>query len=141
MCGICGKINFNESPVEEELLRKMCSTMGYRGPDDSGVYISKEHSDKGDSINIGLGHQRLSIIDLSPSGHQPMTNEDGTIWITYNGEIYNFKSIRSKLIKKGHKFTSNTDTALTGAVVVADLITSWTAENQVWFAIVKFINE
>ena len=61
-------------------------------------------------INVGFGHQRLSIIDLSDSGHQPMSNEDGTIWITYNGEIYNFREIANELKRKGHKFKSNTDT-------------------------------
>lgn len=72
-----------------------------RGPDDTGVYIDD---------NVSLGHNRLSIIDLSEKGHQPMCNEDGTIWITYNGEIYNFRELKDALINSGHKFKSNTDT-------------------------------
>jgi len=101
MCGICGKINFNGQPVSEELLKRMTSILVHRGPDDGGMYIEN---------NVGLGHRRLSIIDLSPAGHQPMSNEDGRIWIVFNGEIYNFPSLRDDLIKKGHEFRSRTDT-------------------------------
>ena len=77
--------------------------MIHRGPDDAGVYISPDKK-------AGLAHRRLSIIDLSEAAHQPMCNEDGTIWITYNGEIYNYREIREVLILKGHKFKSNSDT-------------------------------
>jgi asparagine synthase (glutamine-hydrolysing) len=109
MCGICGKISFGNQPIEESLVRNMCRSFSYRGPDDEGVYINTVgKKDKG--LHIGLGHQRLSIIDLSQAGHQPMANEDKTIWITYNGEIYNFKELRRSLLKKGHTFRSNTDT-------------------------------
>lgn len=101
MCGICGKINFDLKPVEEGLLRSMALTLVHRGPDYEGVYV------KG---NIGLGHRRLSVIDLSPAAHQPMGNEDGTVWIVYNGEIYNFQDLRKDLVKKGHVFRSNSDT-------------------------------
>lgn len=101
MCGICGKINLNNEPIDEALLRKMTSCLSHRGPDDEGLYI------KG---NVGLGHRRLSIIDLSQFAHQPMSNEDGTIWIVYNGEIYNFLELRDVLIKKGHTFRSRSDT-------------------------------
>lgn len=101
MCGICGKLNFDNTPVEESLIREMASSLAHRGPDDEGIYV------KG---NVGLGHRRLSVIDLSPAGHQPMSNEDGTIWITFNGEIYNFPELREDLMKKGHIFRSRTDT-------------------------------
>jgi asparagine synthase (glutamine-hydrolysing) len=101
MCGICGKINLNNEPVDEVLLKSMTSCLSHRGPDDEGIYIKN---------NVGLGHRRLSIIDLSPLAHQPMSNEDGTIWIVYNGEIYNFIDLREDLIKKGHVFRSKSDT-------------------------------
>jgi len=100
MCGICGKISVN-SVVSENLIRKMCGVLAHRGPDDEGVYV------KG---GIGLGHRRLAIIDLSEAGHQPMSNEDGSIWIVLNGEIYNFSELREVLEKKGHRFKSHTDT-------------------------------
>ena len=129
MCGICGSIHFEERnrPVDGGLLRNMTSVLRHRGPDDSGtVFLSSNaHSDPfivndmneksefqgmNGNYNIGLGHQRLSIIDLSPLGHQPMSNEDNTIWITYNGEIYNYKALRSELKARGHTFRSNSDT-------------------------------
>jgi len=79
----------------------MASVINHRGPDDEGIYV------KG---NVGLAHKRLSILDLSPAGHQPMSNEDGSIWIVFNGEIYNFLDLREDLQKKGHTFRSRTDT-------------------------------
>ena len=79
----------------------MCSVLEHRGPDDEGVYV------KG---NVGLGHRRLSILDLTSAGHQPMTNEDGSVRIIFNGEIYNYQELRQGLIKKGHCFSSRTDT-------------------------------
>src|SRR3989338_3616587 len=100
MCGICGKISLNGN-VTEELIRKMCGTLAHRGPDDEGVYIKE---------GVGLGHRRLAIIDLSPAGHQPMSNEDGSLWIVMNGEIYNFPELKSALEKNGHEFKSRTDT-------------------------------
>jgi asparagine synthase (glutamine-hydrolysing) len=102
VCGIvgfCGKGKFND----ESTLVSMRNTLAHRGPDDSGLYIDVEH-------NVGLAHTRLSIIDLSSLGHQPMSNDRGTIWITYNGEVYNFKEIREELEKKGYVFRSNSDT-------------------------------
>lgn len=96
MCGINGF-----SWVDETLIRVMNQTTCNRGPDDEGVFVDD---------NVSLGHQRLSIIDLSPAGHQPMCNENGNIWIVYNGEIYNFQEIRGKLQQKGHLFKSKTDT-------------------------------
>lgn len=110
MCGICGKISFDSHPIEEALIKKMCRAFAYRGPDDEGVYVNNKHEESRQAVSVALGHQRLSIIDLSPAGHQPMANEDRTIWITYNGEIYNFKELREDLIKNGHTFSSDTDT-------------------------------
>jgi len=101
MCGIVGIFNLNSEPVNQDLLTKMTRLLSHRGPDDEGVYIYGR---------IGLGHRRLSIIDLSSRGHQPMSNEDGTIWITYNGEIYNHLYLRKQLEDKGHKYKSQTDT-------------------------------
>ena len=102
MCGICGIVYHDPSrPASEELVHSMNNSIHHRGPDDSGVYING---------NAGLGFRRLAIIDLSPSGHQPMTNEDGSVWIVFNGEIYNYQELREELIAKGHKFHSRTDT-------------------------------
>ena len=106
MCGVCGKLDFGENAISEELLRKMCKSIHYRGPDNEGIMIDRIP----DGGWIGLGHRRLSIIDLSSSGHQPMCNEDGSLWITYNGEIYNFYELKEELEKRGHKFKSRTDT-------------------------------
>jgi len=110
MCGICGKMSFDGEPVKEELLKKMCRSFAYRGSDDHGTYITDSGANDGRPISLGLGHQRLSIIDLSSAGHQPMSNEDNTIWIVYNGEVYNFKQLRADLKRKGHTFKSDTDT-------------------------------
>ncbi|MFC1859173.1 asparagine synthase (glutamine-hydrolyzing) [Thermodesulfobacteriota bacterium] len=112
MCGICGKITYSGEPVQEDLLRKMCRTFSYRGPDDEGLYFRRQTRGKTATVSIGLGHRRLSIIDLSPAGRQPMSNEDKSVWVTYNGEIYNFKNLRHNLQKKGHVFKSNTDTEI-----------------------------
>jgi asparagine synthase (glutamine-hydrolysing) len=111
MCGICGKISFNNQPLQDSTLRLMCRSFAHRGPDDEGIYVSRA-TDGGatQQPGVGFGHQRLSIIDLSDAGRQPMSNEDGTIWITYNGEIYNYRELADELKKKGHKFKSDTDT-------------------------------
>ncbi len=101
MCAIAGIYNFDNSPVPEDLLHKMINILRHRGPDDEGYYITH---------GIGLGHRRLSIIDLSPAGHQPMCNEDGNIWITYNGEVYNYIELAQELKARGHVFKSVTDT-------------------------------
>lgn len=101
MCGITGIFNLNSQAVSQDLLTKMTRLLSHRGPDDEGIYISG---------NLGLGHRRLSIIDLSERGHQPMSNENKTIWITYNGEIYNHKTLRQQLEVKGHQYKSQTDT-------------------------------
>lgn len=98
MCGICGK--YSPNGVQPEELNHMLDTIAHRGPDDSGVYLRG---------NIGLGNRRLSIIDLQ-SGKQPISNEDGTIWVVYNGEMYNFPKLRPQLESKGHVFRTNSDT-------------------------------
>jgi asparagine synthase (glutamine-hydrolysing) len=101
MCGICGKLNFEKSAsVKPALIRAMMDTIRHRGPDDDGLYIASD---------VGLGFTRLSIIDLS-SGHQPLSNENGTVWIVFNGEIYNYRELREFLLKKGHLFRTQTDT-------------------------------
>ncbi len=105
MCGICGLIDYKNSVHEGgEALVRMRDAMTHRGPDDKGIYVNTE------GIFAGLGHRRLSIIDLSSAGHQPMTNEDGTVKMVLNGEIYNYHELRERLEKNGHRFTSNTDT-------------------------------
>lgn len=103
MCGIVGLYNFNNKPVDEILLAGMRDTLAHRGPDGAGFYISPDKK-------AGLGHRRLSIIDLSQKADQPMSNEDGTVWIVFNGEIYNFQELRPDLEKRGHRFKSNSDT-------------------------------
>ncbi len=98
MCGICGK--YSPSGVQPEDVEQMMDTIAHRGPDDSGCYVRGK---------IGLGSRRLSIIDLH-SGRQPISNEDGTVWIVYNGEVYNFPDLRRELESKGHAFRTNSDT-------------------------------
>ncbi len=106
MCGICGKISYSGKAIDENLIRRMCDTLAFRGPDDSGVFLENGKP----RLKVGFGHQRLSIIDLSAAGRQPMCSEDESIWLTYNGEIYNFKTLRNELERKGHQFKSHTDT-------------------------------
>ena len=100
MCGICGK--YSPSGVKIEELNTMLATIVHRGPNDSGSYVN---------ANIGLGSRRLSIIDLE-TGNQPISNEDGTIWVIYNGEIYNYRTLRMQLEAKGHSFHTNSDTEI-----------------------------
>src|ERR1700732_59688 len=101
MCGISGLFNFDSShPVDADALRRMSAMMIHRGPDDSGVYLAGR---------VGLAFNRLSIIDLA-GGHQPMANEDDTVWIVFNGEIYNFQELRELLLARGHIFKTRTDT-------------------------------
>ena len=102
MCGICGIVYTDpERRADPGLLERMARVQNHRGPDDQGIWCQG---------NVGLGHVRLSIIDLSPLGHQPMTNEDQSVWVTFNGEIYNFLELREELRQKGHQFRSRTDT-------------------------------
>jgi asparagine synthase (glutamine-hydrolysing) len=100
MCGIAGIFSPGGKPVFEHEVRDMCSAIVHRGPDDEGVYLA---------AGVGLGMRRLSIIDLA-SGHQPVSNEDGTVWVVLNGEIYNFQEVRQSLQRKGHVFSTSTDT-------------------------------
>jgi asparagine synthase (glutamine-hydrolysing) len=105
MCGIAGVFDPRGTltPEDRELVGRMAAAVSHRGPDDSGTWSD---------AYVGFGHRRLSVIDLSANGHQPMSNENGTLWITYNGEIYNFAELRARhrLIEKGHVFRSATDT-------------------------------
>ena len=101
MCGICGQFNFaRNEPVEPATIRRMTGTIVHRGPDDEGYFISGP---------VGLGFRRLSIIDLA-GGHQPMSDAEETVWLIFNGEIYNFKELRAELEKRGHRFRTNSDT-------------------------------
>src|SRR5579864_982875 len=102
MCGITGVANCGD----RETLARMTQVQAHRGPNDSGLWDRRFP----DGSYIGLGSRRLAILDLSADGHMPMCNEDRTIWITYNGEIYNFADLRRELEAKGHRFTSHTDT-------------------------------
>ncbi len=105
MCGIVGILNLLPElpPIEENMLGYMRDTMTHRGPDSSGIWTSKNGV-------VGLGHRRLSIIDLTPTGHQPMCNEDGSVWITFNGEIYNHLELRKELESLSHRYRSSSDT-------------------------------
>src|SRR6266536_2217347 len=101
MCGICGQFNFaRNEPVEPATIRRMTGTIVHRGPDDEGYFISGP---------VGLGFRRLSIIDLA-GGHQPMSDAEETVWVIFNGEIYNCKELRAELEKQGHRFRTNSDT-------------------------------
>jgi asparagine synthase (glutamine-hydrolysing) len=110
MCGICGAIwTVPDKEIDITTLDRMTDRLTHRGPDDRGTLILKD-AENPLMPNVCFGFRRLSILDLSKNGHQPMTNEDGTIWIVFNGEIYNYETLRRELIEKGHQFKSNTDT-------------------------------
>ncbi len=107
MCGICGFIdNRADGACGEEVLREMNRRLSHRGPDDEGTYLARSPR----VGTVGLGHRRLKIIDLSAAGRQPMANEDGSIRLVLNGEIYNYRQLRALLQEKGHVFSSETDT-------------------------------
>jgi len=101
MCAICGIVHFDKRPVSSSELAQMRDVMIHRGPDHGGEWHGG---------HAALGHRRLSIIDLSPLGNQPMGNDDGTVWVTFNGEIYNFQELRKELEERGHRFRSHSDT-------------------------------
>src|SRR5580693_1138812 len=104
MCGICGVLAFNDGfACDERVIVAMRDTMTHRGPDDGGLWRSP-------SGRMALGHRRLSIVDVSHSGHQPMSNEDGSVWVAFNGEIYNHDELRRELQARGHRFRSRCDT-------------------------------
>lgn len=100
MCGIAGMLSFDGAPVTQAELAAMCAALVHRGPDDEGLYVTP---------GVGLGARRLSIIDLV-TGHQPVRNEDGSVWVVLNGEIYNFRALRRELQNRGHAFRTATDT-------------------------------
>jgi asparagine synthase (glutamine-hydrolysing) len=101
MCGICGRFNFKDrQPVDAQTIERMNRTMEHRGPDDHGIYLSGE---------VGLGFRRLSIIDLT-GGHQPMGDDQGMVWVVFNGEIYNFRELKEELMLCGHRFRTRSDT-------------------------------
>jgi len=122
MCGITGFYCFGRNQISSESLQAMTQTLSYRGPDDNGCAVFASNLDaptlftdtetlaKSKSGRVGLGHRRLSILDLSRRGHQPMSVANEKVWVVFNGEIYNYIEIREELKAKGYQFTSNTDT-------------------------------
>ena len=109
MCGITGQINFDGDPVSPDILKKMTDAIAHRGPDGEGHWIEE---------NIGLGHRRLAIIDTSSAGCQPMISADNRFVLTYNGEVYNYKELRSELKVKGYHFKSQTDSEVVLSALV-----------------------
>jgi asparagine synthase (glutamine-hydrolysing) len=104
VCGICGIRSFSDGfACDDEVVVRMRDAMVHRGPDDGGSWTDERR-------RCALGHRRLSIVDLSAAGHQPMANEDGTVWVSFNGEIYNHEALRPELEARGHRFASRTDT-------------------------------
>src|ERR1017187_5031935 len=102
MCGICGIFNYrDDQPVEPDVVARMTQTMVHRGPDDEGTHFAG---------SLGLGFRRLSIIDLSPAGHQPMSDPERRTWVVFNGEIYNFRELRRELEAHGREFRTQCDT-------------------------------
>ncbi len=102
MCGITGIID-TTGTVRADVIGRMCDTLIHRGPDDGGCWVSPDSA-------VGLGHRRLSILDLSPLGHQPMSDDQGRVQLVFNGEVYNFRSLRDELKSLGYRFRSDTDT-------------------------------
>lgn len=119
MCGIAGVLNLKGEPVPREVLKKMTDAIAHRGPNGEGHIFDQ---------GVGLGHRRLSIIDLSTNGHQPMVTDDGRFYLTYNGEVYNYRELRAQLLKLGYKFHSQTDSE-----VVLKALAEWGTD-----AILKF---
>src|SRR5271165_3095968 len=99
MCGIAGYLSF-EGAARQSAVQAMCEQIRHRGPDDEGFYVEGP---------VGLGMRRLSIIDLA-GGHQPISNEDGSVWVVFNGEIYNYQALRQDLMSRGHRFRTDSDT-------------------------------
>jgi len=119
MCGITGIIHFDNQPVSPVVLKRMTDAIAHRGPDGEGQWIEG---------NVGIGHRRLSILDLSPAGHQPMVSLDHRFVLSYNGEIYNFREIRADLEAEGLRFRSQTDTE-----VVLHALVRWGADSLLRF--------
>ena len=111
MCGVTGLIHLDNSPVSLSVLQEMTEAIAHRGPDGEGHWIEG---------NVGLGHRRLSIIDLSIAGYQPIVSADHRYWLSYNGEVYNFRELRKELKAKGYWFRSKTDTE-----VVLNALVEW----------------
>lgn len=109
MCGIVGIIGLN-ARVSAELLERATRSLAHRGPDDGGTVILHDFAQADEEIEIGLGNRRLAILDLSPLGHQPMNDPATGNWIVYNGEVYNFREVRTELEKAGLQFNSLSDT-------------------------------
>src|SRR5438270_10695978 len=101
MCGITGFVNLDGTPADLRLLERMRDVMAYRGPDDAGLHVDG---------NAALAARRLAVIDLTDAGHQPMSNEDGTVWVAFNGEIYNHAELLPELVAAGHRFRGRCDT-------------------------------
>src|SRR5713101_3629092 len=112
MCGIVGIVDSSARPPDEAALRDMCAAIVHRGPDDEGYFVSYGSGSGGQfqgGASAGLGMRRLAIIDLQ-TGKQPIHNEDGTVWVVLNGEIYNYPEIRREMEAKGHQFYTQSDT-------------------------------
>ena len=112
MCGITGAIWTDpQKSLDDATLRRMTEVLRHRGPDDEGFYTSEWRISAPDQATPGvaMGFRRLSIIDLT-TGHQPLSNEDGSVWIVFNGEIYNYRDLRRRLEGSGHRFRTNSDT-------------------------------
>src|SRR5882757_9927606 len=101
MCGIAGAYHFDGRPLDLTIVERMTAKLVHRGPDDGGEIAVDR---------VALGNRRLKILDLSPAGHQPMGTPDGRLWLTFNGEIYNYVELRRDLVQLGHQFLSHTDT-------------------------------
>src|SRR5437588_9815960 len=121
MCGICGELRLDGQPSDPAVVAAMRDQLTHRGPDEDGLYVSPSGS-------AAIGFRRLRIIDLTPNASQPLANEDGSVRIVLNGEIYNFQELRRGLIARGHQFRSHSDTEVIvhlyeekGAGLVADL--------------------
>ena len=109
MCGICGI--YSKKQIDDSVIKRMNDSLMHRGPDDAGIYFNCESLNANCEVPmVALANRRLAILDLSQAGHQPMSNENGSIWITYNGEIFNYLELRDELKKLGHSFRSDTDT-------------------------------
>ncbi len=109
MCGIAGVVHNDGVPIDRNALRQMVGAMIHRGPDGEGFYFSEDAHSTAVGPTVALGHRRLAIIDVA-GGRQPMTNEDGSVWVVLNGEIYNYIELREQLEARGHHFVSNSDT-------------------------------
>lgn len=106
MCGICGIVNFEPEPLSAQVLHAMTATLAHRGPDDQGIQLFPSRH----QLQVGLGHTRLKIIDLSPEASQPMSSDDGSVALVFNGEIYNYRELRASLEARGVRFRTTSDT-------------------------------